>query len=89
MTAPVITSNAHGPGKGIMQFIMPSKYTINTIPKPTDPRVSIRQLPERTLAVIQFSGTVDAARSGVVEEKKAILLEALQKDGELSGLLLG
>jgi hypothetical protein len=54
MTAPVETQQG-GPGM-VMRFMMPSQYTIDTLPTPDDPRVLIRQVPGRTVAVIRFSG---------------------------------
>jgi len=53
MTAPVMVS---GESTYRVAFSMPSRYTLDTLPKPNDPRVSFRQLPERTMAVICFSG---------------------------------
>jgi len=31
----------------VMQFVLPSKYTLETVPQPTDPRVTVKQV--RTL----------------------------------------
>jgi hypothetical protein len=53
MTAPVTVS---GENTYRVAFTMPSKYTMETLPKPKDPRITFRQLPERTMAVIRFSG---------------------------------
>lgn len=50
MTTPVISN------KKYMAFIMPSKYDKNSIPKPLDENVKIKIQPERTLAVLRFSG---------------------------------
>ena len=55
MTAPVETRR-----KGddmVMAFMMPTQYTLETLPEPTDPRVLIRSVPERVMAVIKFSGS--------------------------------
>jgi hypothetical protein len=40
----------------IVQFAMPADMTLQTLPKPNDNRVVLRQLPERRLAVIRYSG---------------------------------
>ena len=53
MTAPVTVS---GESTYRVAFSMPSKYTLDTLPKPKDSRITFRQLPERTMAVIRFSG---------------------------------
>jgi hypothetical protein len=54
MTAPVnIESNA---GKWTVSFVMPSEYTLESLPKPLNPKVQIRQIPAVKRAVISFSG---------------------------------
>ncbi|WP_227677486.1 SOUL family heme-binding protein [Psychrobacter ciconiae] len=55
MTAPVITQKT-AKNEWQMQFIMPSQFTIETLPKPNNPNVHIKQLPAKTFAVIGFSG---------------------------------
>lgn len=39
-----------------VSFVMPSEYTLETLPKPINPLVKIRQLPAEKRAVITFSG---------------------------------
>jgi len=39
-----------------MSFMLPSEYSLETAPRPTDSRVIINPLPERLVAVIRFSG---------------------------------
>jgi hypothetical protein len=54
MTAPVgIESSA---GKWTVSFIMPAEYTMETIPKPMNPQVQLRQIPAVKKAVISFTG---------------------------------
>jgi hypothetical protein len=55
MTAPVVQQPAGGESWSI-QFIMPSKYTMATLPQPNDPRVRLVEIPARTFAVVSFSG---------------------------------
>jgi len=50
MTAPVIS------GKNYMAFVLPSSYTIQTAPLPTNPSVRLVHQPKKRLAVIKFSG---------------------------------
>jgi effector-binding domain-containing protein len=57
MTAPV-TQQADG-GTWRVRFIMPSKYTIETLPKPNNPAVKLREVPAKRLAAIRFSGSAD------------------------------
>jgi hypothetical protein len=54
MTTPVgIESNA---GKWTVSFVMPAEYTMETIPKPTNSQVQLRQIPAMKKAVITFTG---------------------------------
>jgi hypothetical protein len=50
MTAPVIT------GKNYMAFALPSSYTKEIAPIPTNPMVKIQIHPEKTMAILRFSG---------------------------------
>jgi len=75
MTVPV-----HETGYGdehTISFVMPSKYTLATIPKPNNPQVVLRSVPEHTVAVLSYSGFPGAER---VEAKKNELLSLLQND---------
>jgi hypothetical protein len=55
MTAPV--TQRPGAGGYAVQFAMPPEWTLDTLPEPTDPAVSLRAVPARTVAVIRYSGT--------------------------------
>ncbi len=57
MTAPVTMEGSGGAWK--MAFVMPSKFTMDTLPKPKNPNVTIKQMPAQQLAVVTFSGWVD------------------------------
>ena len=56
MTAPVTQSKKDG--KLVMQFYLPSKFTINNAPKPTNNRVSLVVIEGGIYAVIKYSGRV-------------------------------
>lgn len=60
MTAPVVQSAAQ-PGSWTITFYMPSAYTLATLPKPTDPGITLQEVPGDTLAVHRFTGARDAA----------------------------
>jgi hypothetical protein len=54
MTAPVnIESNS---GIWTVSFVMPSEYTMESLPKPLNSKVQLRQIPAVKRAVITFSG---------------------------------
>jgi hypothetical protein len=54
MTAPV-TQSADGPTWKV-RFIMPRRYTLETLPKPRNPQVRLIPIPARKIAAIRFSG---------------------------------
>lgn len=54
MTSPVETTGE--PGAWEVRFVMPSKYTLETLPRPNDTRIRIVEVPARTVAALSFSG---------------------------------
>ncbi|MBU6375139.1 MAG: heme-binding protein [Bdellovibrionales bacterium] len=54
MTAPVGTISEAG--KYTISFVMPSQYTMETLPVPNDDRVMIRMVPAKRVAALVFSG---------------------------------
>lgn len=40
-----------------IHFVMPSQYTLATLPKPRNSEVSLREIPARTYAVLTYSGS--------------------------------
>ena len=71
MTAPVIMEeSAQGTWK--MAFSMPAEYTMSTIPKPLDDRISLIEVPSRTLAVIQYSGSFNDLEERASMEKALV-----------------
>ena len=60
MTAPVnIEGNG---GQWTVSFVMPSEYTMESIPKPLNSKVVLRQIPTVKRAVVQFSGFYNNAK---------------------------
>jgi len=58
MTSPVnIEPNA---GQWIVSFVMPAQYTMESLPKPLNSKVQLRQIPAVKRAVISFSGFYNA-----------------------------
>ena len=60
MTAPVQQSMK---GDREMAFMMPAEYALEDLPEPEDQRVSFREAPAYTAAVIQFSGWASAEKA--------------------------
>lgn len=91
MTAPVSTSpTGTGPdlttlgasGRWTTRFLMPSRYTLETLPVPRDPRVTFREEPARCVGAIAFSGLTTEAR---VAEMRSALLAWLEARGHAAG----
>jgi hypothetical protein len=56
MTAPVLQQAAGPPGRYLVQFVMPSHLTAETLPLPQDARVRTREIPRQLAAAVRFSG---------------------------------
>ncbi|WP_372824326.1 heme-binding protein [Polaromonas sp.] len=54
MTAPVLQTGQSG--SWTVRFLMPSSYTMDTLPQPNDARVRLLPVPAARMAVVQFSG---------------------------------
>jgi hypothetical protein len=61
-----------------MHFVMPSAYTLETLPRPRDARVRLREIPAQRMAVIRFSGF---AGEDKVRERTNELLGWLRSEG--------
>ncbi|MGI9309029.1 MAG: SOUL family heme-binding protein [Gammaproteobacteria bacterium] len=74
MTVPVQQTEAAEGWR--VAFMLPSEYTLETAPQPTDSRVQIRAVPGRLTAVLRYSGRW--TQSSFIEKRTA-LLAALQQ----------
>lgn len=54
MTAPV--SQQRIQGKWAVSFMMPASYTLDTLPEPVDPNVTLREVPSQRIAAVRYSG---------------------------------
>jgi hypothetical protein len=82
MTAPV--AQAPAADGMVVQFTMPREWTLETLPRPLDERVALKELPGRTVAVIRYSGTWSEARylEHLEKLKAALAREGLRWSGE-------
>ena len=79
MTAPVSQSpQADAPGTYTFTFMMPSGYTLETLPRPTDSRVRLRRIDGRLMAAHTYSGTWSEER---FREHETALLKAVRAAG--------
>ncbi len=70
MTAPV--SQQRIQGKWAVSFMMPASYTMETLPTPDDPNITLRLVPARLVAAVRYSGFWS-------EEKYLLHKEKLEK----------
>jgi hypothetical protein len=76
MTTPVTLSGT--PSGHVMRFNMPKGRPLTSLPRPVDPRVSLRWLPEEDVAVLRFRGTYSGAH---IAKKQRELLERVKEAG--------
>jgi hypothetical protein len=75
MTKPVTVTGDKGYH---VSFIMPSKYTMATLPEPKNSAITLRDVEPKTIAAIGFSGFY---RKGKVEKAKKRLRNWLDNEG--------
>jgi hypothetical protein len=77
MTAPVTSTPADDDSRVTYAFVMERKYTMDSLPAPTDPRIRIVERPARIMAVRRYSGGWSEKR---YRKNETALLDALQAD---------
>jgi hypothetical protein len=84
MTAPVAEVATGEPDHFLIQFMMPSDLTLDTLPLPLDERIHFRQVPARRVAAIRYSGTWSERRyrSHLDKLRSALGREHLESVGE-------
>jgi hypothetical protein len=76
MTAPVAQEKVGDRYR--ITFLMPSKYTLETLPQPTDPRIRLRAEPVRSVAAIRYTGFWSRSR---YDDHERRLREWIQRRG--------
>ena len=75
MTAPVTQKSSD---KGwVVSFTMPTSYNIDTLPRPVNEAINIKEIPEKKMAVITFSG--QSEKKNILKHERK-LLEFLNKN---------
>ena len=59
-------------------FVMEKQYTLGSLPTPNDERITLREVPARTVAAHRFSGRWT---DGNYDKHEALLMAALERDG--------
>jgi len=67
MTAPVGQEQSGNNWR--ITFMMPAKYSLDTLPRPADDRITLKKEAPRTMAAIRYSGTWGQKRYNAHEEK--------------------
>ena len=75
MTTPVTVS---GGEKFTVSFIMPSKFTLESLPSPNDNRIRFVPIPEHEMAAIRFTGYFNQKS---INQHKEQLIQWLQEQG--------
>ena len=76
MTAPVSMEQVDGQWR--VHFVMPSQYTLDTLPQPNNSAVTLREVPTSNYAVIRFSGLAGVDKTAT---KTADLMAWLDSKG--------
>ncbi len=76
MTVPVLQEKSSD--LWVMTFVLPSKYTLETIPKPIYDNVIIKQLPKKKVATIRYSGLINFEK---IKKNSIELQQWLNKNG--------
>lgn len=76
MTAPV--NQQQSEDNYAVSFLMPSKYTMETLPEPLDSSVRLRLIPARKIAAVRYSGSWSRTK---YEAKKILLEEYIRNKG--------
>ncbi len=75
MTTPVTVT---GEESFTVAFIMPSKYTLETLPQPKDDRIQFKLIPDHQMAAVRFSGYFQQRR---IQKNKERLSRWLEDQG--------
>ena len=76
MTSPVMSTDTAS-GDRTIAFVLPSKYTLETLPTPNNPKVTLREVAAHNVAALSFTWYATPAR---VEKKKELLLSLLKQN---------
>jgi SOUL heme-binding protein len=80
MTTPVLESAGENNERTIA-FVLPSKYTMDTLPAPNNNAVTFMEVPARKVAALRFSWYANESR---METKKELLKSYLKRDSVIA-----
>ena len=76
MTSPVLSTESTA-GERVIAFVLPSAYTLETLPIPNNTAVTLREVPAHTVAALTFTWYATPSR---IEKKKEELISLLERD---------
>ncbi|QQR64791.1 heme-binding protein [Candidatus Kaiserbacteria bacterium] len=76
MTSPVLSTEG-ATGERVIAFVLPSTYTLETLPIPNNTAVTLREVPAHTVAALTFTWYPTPTR---IEKKKEELISLLERD---------
>ncbi len=77
MTTPVNTEQEENDGTYKISFVMPSEYTLDTLPTPNDNQIIIKEIPSHAMAVKQFTWPASESR---IKKQEELFLSAIDRD---------
>lgn len=81
MTVPVLeTGSGSDTATRTIAFVLPSKYTLETLPRPNNTAVNLIQVPSRKIAVLRFTWYPTETRTIA---KKELLISYLTRDKKI------
>ncbi|HNT86334.1 MAG TPA: heme-binding protein [Candidatus Hydrogenedentes bacterium] len=78
MTAPVLHEKGDSEASYSVAFIMPREYSMETLPRPNNPKVRLREIVSQRFAVLEFGGYATERRA---RKKTERLVSMLERDG--------
>ncbi|MBT8067007.1 MAG: heme-binding protein [Gammaproteobacteria bacterium] len=85
MTAPVASQPAgDNANRHTYAFVMERKYTLESLPRPNDPRIRLSEIEPRTMAAVRYSGrwTEKNYRQHLAELRQALAADGVATRGE-------
>lgn len=78
MTSPVVHESGGQSGRHVVAFVMPTGFTIETLPTPLDARIRVREVPVHLAAATAFTG---GWKERIYREQLAALRSAASRAG--------
>lgn len=90
MTSPVATTKTQTPSGDTVwqvQFFMPERYQLETLPSPAESYINLERLPETVFAAIRFSGHASGqkAQANFAKHEKVLRQRLAEMDMQIKG----